>query len=115
MLKYQEFLSTEKNSVVTARANKLKIEAIQGISNKTEAIKELAKNNNYDLEKILYVGNDINDYDVMLAVGVSACPSDSHYLIMSIASIHLKLNGGEGIARELLEESFDLNLKEILF
>ena len=51
----------------------------------------------------------------MLAVGVSACPSDSHYLIKSIASIHLKLNGGEGIVRELLEKVFELDLKEILF
>ena len=108
-------LSTEKNSVVTARAKKLNINAIQGISDKTEAIQELAKNNNYDLKKILYVGNDINDYDVMLAVGVSACPSDSHHLIKSISSIYLKSNGGEGIVRELLEEVFNLDLIKILY
>ena len=108
-------LSTEKNPVVTARAKKLNIEAIQGIGDKSKAIRKLAKNNNYALNKIIYVGNDINDYDVMLSVGMSACPSDSHQMIKAISPIHLKSKGGEGIVRELLEKVFELNLKEILF
>ena len=50
-------LSTEKNMVVSARAEKLKISVIQGTDNKVESIKELAIRNNFELSNILYVGS----------------------------------------------------------
>ena len=42
-------LSTEKNLVVSERAKKLKIEAIQSISNKSETLIELVKVKQFDL------------------------------------------------------------------
>ena len=74
-------LSTEKNPVVIERAKKLNIQAIQGVSDKVEAIKELADENNYNLKNILYMGNDLNDYLVMKLCGYSVCPADSHPIL----------------------------------
>lgn len=108
-------LSSEKNPVVSARAKKLRIDAIQGVEDKMIAIEDLAMKNNFDIQQIVYVGNDINDYDVLRNVGISVCPSDSHDMVKSISLINLYSKGGEGIVRELLERVFDLNLKEILF
>ena len=108
-------LSTEKNSVVTARANKLKILAIQGIANKVEAIKQLAEQVGFLLSNILYVGNDLNDYRIMRLCGYTACPADSHEKIKEIANIILKTEGGKGVVRELLESVFKLNFIEILY
>ena len=108
-------LSTEKNPVVTARANKLKIHAIQGISNKVDGIKDLALKKNFDLQRTLYVGNDLNDYRVMQLCGYTACPSDSHPIIKEMAAIKLKTLGGCGIVRELLEDIFQLDFIQILY
>jgi 3-deoxy-D-manno-octulosonate 8-phosphate phosphatase (KDO 8-P phosphatase) len=108
-------LSTEKNPVVTARANKLKIHAIQGISNKVDGIKGLAVKENFDLQRILYIGNDLNDYRVMQLCGYTACPADSHKKIKEISTIILKTSGGNGIVRELLEDIFQLNFIQILY
>jgi len=108
-------LSTEKNLVVKARAKKLKIPAIQGVANKMEAIKKLAADNNYSIKNILYVGNDLNDYLVMQLCGYCACPADSHSKIKSISSIILSVNGGDGIARVLLEDIFKLDFVKILY
>ncbi len=108
-------LSTEKNLVVKARAKKIKIPAIQGISNKVEAVKGLADKKNYDLKSILYVGNDLNDYQAMKLCGFSVCPADSHPKIKEIADITLKTNGGNGIVRELLEDVLGLDLIKILY
>ena len=47
-------LSTEKNSVVTARANKLQITALQGVGDKVEGIKELAVKEGFDIQNILH-------------------------------------------------------------
>ena len=95
-------LSTETNTVVTQRAKKLKIPVIQGASNKLETLSKLCNEENYDISKILFIGNDLNDYQVMKACGYSACPSDSHPKIREISSHVLSLAGGKGVARELL-------------
>ena len=108
-------ISTEKNPVVTARANKLKIPVLQGIGNKTECLKELIDREKFDLKNILYVGNDLNDYLVMQLCGYSACPADSHSKIKSVSSIILSTNGGDGIVRELLEEVLNLDFIKILY
>lgn len=108
-------ISTETNSVVTARANKLKIPALQGVCDKVEGINELAIKGGFDLHKILYVGNDLNDYKVMQLCGYTACPNDSHDVIKSIASIVLKTKGGEGVVRELLEDVMQVDFIKILY
>lgn len=108
-------LSTEKNSVVTARANKLKIPALQGVGDKVEGIKKLAVREGFNIQNILYVGNDLNDYRVMQICGFTACPSDSHETIKSISTIKLRAKGGDGLVRELLEDVFGLDFIEILY
>jgi len=108
-------LSTEKNPVVSARANKLKILALQGVGNKAERLKKLANEEMFDLSKVLYVGNDINDYKVMQLCGQTACPSDSHDSIKSISTVVLKSKGGSGVVRELLEDVLNLDFIKILF
>jgi 3-deoxy-D-manno-octulosonate 8-phosphate phosphatase (KDO 8-P phosphatase) len=108
-------LSTEENVVVSARANKLKIEAIQGVKDKASAINRLADQEGFKLERILYVGNDLNDYYAMKICGYTLCPSDSHSIIKEISDIVLESSGGSGVVRELLEEVLGLNLLKILF
>ena len=61
------------------------------------------------------MGNDLNDYRVMQLCGYTACPSDSHETIKSIANVVLKTKGGNGIVRELLEDVFKLNFIQILY
>jgi len=108
-------LSTEKNPVVSARANKLKIQALQGIENKVDTLTGLAESNGFKIERILYVGNDLNDYRIMQLCGYIICPADSHEKIKQISTVTLKTNGGNGVVRELLEDVLGLNFIEILY
>lgn len=108
-------LSTEKNPIVSARAKKLKIPVFQGVENKVKSLITLAKENCLDLNRILYVGNDLNDLQVMQICGYSICPADSHKRIKKVASVTLKTKGGNGVVREILEEILDLDLIEILY
>ena len=108
-------LSTEKNPIVSARAKKLKIQAIQGVEDKVQELLILAKTNEYNLNRVLYVGNDINDYKVMKLCGYSACPSDSHEKIRSIATFVLQKKGGNGVIRELLEVKLNIDFIKILY
>ena len=108
-------ISTEKNSVVSARAKKLKVPVLQGIKDKYDALIKLSDNYNYNYENILYVGNDLNDYKVMKLCGYTACPEDSHKKIKEISSIVLSSKGGNGVVRELLEDVLEVDLIKVLF
>ena len=103
-------LSTEKNRVVEARAKKIKIPVIQSIENKKITLEKLVKKKNIRLDKVLFIGNDLNDYSAMKICGYCACPSDSHKLIKGISKIVLKTKGGHGVVREIVEEIFSLNI-----
>jgi len=99
----QIIISSERNQVVSKRAKKLKIDCLQGINNKMETLNNYCKDNNYKLNNVGYVGNDINDLDVMKISGYSFCPADAHDSIKAIANHVLCTNGGHGVVRELLD------------
>lgn len=108
-------LSTEKNPVVAARADKLRVSVLQGIGDKGEAIKKIANQKGFKLENIFYTGNDLNDYCAMQLCGYTACPADSHPVIKQLSTYLLKSNGGNGVVRELLEDVIRLDFIQILF
>ena len=107
-------LSTESNPVVGIRAKKLKVPVLQGVSNKLETLTQICSERSYDLRRILFIGNDLNDFSVMKNSGFSACPSDSHPEIKKISQFKLKAKGGNGVAREILEEIFKLDFLKYL-
>ena len=59
----QVIFSTETNKVVSRRAEKLGIEVQQGLKSKKEAVIEYCKKNKIQLTNVLFLGNDLNDYE----------------------------------------------------
>lgn len=99
----QIILSTEENPVVRARATKLKLECIHGSKDKTAGLRSLAKTRKISLENVLYVGNDMNDFDAMRLCGYKVAPADSHPGILAIADCVTQALGGRGVIRELAD------------
>ena len=99
----QMILSTEKNPVVGQRSEKLGLTCLQGISDKSDALKEYCKKNNINLDEVAYVGNDINDLEAMELAGITFCPADAHNSIKNISDHVLKSEGGQGVVREILD------------
>jgi len=107
--------STEKNNVVKARGDKLRIETFNNIGNKFEWLKKYSTCMNISPKQIFFIGNDINDYYSMKFCGYSACPSDSADKIKYISDFVLKKKGGEGVAREIVEDILKIDLLKILY
>jgi len=99
----QLILSTETNPVVKARAAKLKLEVIAPCSDKRAALRMYCKENGYELQRVLYVGNDINDLEVMKIVGFPVAPADAHSRIKAIAKLVTMARGGDGVVKELAD------------
>lgn len=100
----QIIISTEANSVVKARANKLKIDSHQNCHNKKALLLKICKENDYNLSKTMFVGNDYNDIEAMKVVGYPVAPADAHSDVLDIASYVLEAKGGDGIVKEIFEK-----------
>jgi D-sedoheptulose 7-phosphate isomerase len=99
----QLIISTEVNDVVGARARKLGLDVIQACDDKAQALAQFCSDRRYDLSRVLYVGNDVNDLDAMRLAGYSVSPSDAHPSVQSIAKVVVRARGGAGVIRELAD------------
>ena len=100
-------ITSENTEIVKLRAKKLQVDYLfQGVKNngKLEVINKICLENNISLSDVAYIGDDINDLDVLSSVGFAACPINSTQKVKEIEKItHLKKSGGDGAVREFVE------------
>lgn len=84
-------------------------EVIFGAHNKLKYYEALLDQYNLDEEGILYMGDDLPDYEVMRRVGLACCPNDAAPEIMSISKYISPFKGGEGCIRDVIEKTLKLN------
>ena len=123
-------LTSEKTSLVTDRARKLNLNILYlGVGRrvdkatclrlvpataepvelpamtKLDAAKALCKELNITLEEVCFVGDDVNDMDLLRAVGHPCCPPNAIAEVRAIPGIHItRTPGGQGAIRELTDE-----------
>jgi YrbI family 3-deoxy-D-manno-octulosonate 8-phosphate phosphatase len=96
-------LSTETNPVVGARAAKLGVDVRQGLGDKVSALRAWSAERGLDLDRIAYLGNDVNDLACLELVGWPLAVPDAHPRVLAAARIVLGRPGGEGAVREAAE------------
>ncbi len=79
-------------------------DVFMGVEKKQVTFREYLKANNLEPRQVLYMGDDIPDYEVMLEAGVSACPADAAEEIKSVAHYISHFNGGKGCVRDVIEQ-----------
>lgn len=86
------------------RAKKMKLDFIKGgIENKLEILKQICKEYSIDLENVAYIGDDINDLEVIQSVGFGCCVNNAVDELKDHAKYISKLSGGEGAVREIID------------
>jgi 3-deoxy-D-manno-octulosonate 8-phosphate phosphatase (KDO 8-P phosphatase) len=96
-------VSTEENQVVSQRCSKLKIECFQGVENKKHIFEKLCLEKQINLDDTAFVGNDINDIEVLGICGLPIAVADAYPEILSIAKYVTSKSGGCGAVREVCE------------
>ncbi|MEU9366107.1 N-acylneuraminate cytidylyltransferase [Streptomyces avermitilis] len=94
-------LSTEQNPVVAARARKLKIPVLHGIDRKDLALKQWCEEQGIAPERVLYVGNDVNDLPCFALVGWPVAVASAHDVVRGAARAVTTVPGGDGAIREI--------------
>ncbi|MGD9558871.1 MAG: KdsC family phosphatase [Mangrovibacterium sp.] len=90
---------------VRLRYEKLGVDCIYlGVRDKMISLRDFMQKTGIEAEEILYMGDDLADYQVMTAVGMPVCPSDAVPEIKEISSFVSDRKGGEGCARDVIEQ-----------
>ncbi|MFE7353494.1 cytidylyltransferase domain-containing protein [Streptomyces sp. NPDC057543] len=94
-------LSTEQNPVVAARAHKLRIPVLHGIDRKDLALKQWCDEQSIAPERVLYVGNDVNDLPCFALAGWPVAVASAHDSVRAAARAVTTTPGGFGAIREI--------------
>ncbi|MFG2279035.1 cytidylyltransferase domain-containing protein [Streptomyces asoensis] len=94
-------LSTEQNPVVAARARKLRLPVLHGIDRKDLALKQWCEEQGVAPERVLYVGNDVNDLPCFALVGWPVAVAGAHDVVRGAARAVTTVPGGSGAIREI--------------
>lgn len=97
-------ITGELSGSVKKRAEKLLITELHlGIKNKLEKLQEILQRKKLQLHEVAFIGDDVNDLEIMLQVGIAACPADAMNLVKKIAHFTCENKAGHGAFRELAE------------
>ncbi len=97
-------VTKEKTQMVKKWAKKMNIEYVyDGVQQKETILKIISKKYNVKNSEIGYIGDDINDIELLKIVGFSATPNDGILEAQKIVNYICKKNGGEGAFREVAD------------
>jgi 3-deoxy-D-manno-octulosonate 8-phosphate phosphatase (KDO 8-P phosphatase) len=105
-------ITGEKSVSVLRRAEKLKILEIHlGVENKKETLLSILERKNLTLGEIAFIGDDVNDLEVIEMVGLSACPADAIPQVLKKVDYVCINPGGHGAFREFAELIIEVKKK----
>ena len=110
-------ISSDSSEIPVKRSEKIKVtHSIVGVKRKKTALTEFLKTSNISFEEIAFIGDDINDIELMELCGFSACPLNSMGIVKSKVDYICSKKGGEGAVREvcdmiLLAQNYPITLQ----
>lgn len=97
-------ITGENTELVRRRAEKLKLDILEmGVKNKLEVVRGLCKQHGVTLEEVAYVGDDINDKELLDAVGLSISVPSAMDTVKRNVDYVTHREGGMGAVREAIE------------
>jgi 3-deoxy-D-manno-octulosonate 8-phosphate phosphatase (KDO 8-P phosphatase) len=75
-----------------------------GVGDKVAVYQDYLRQNHLESRQVLYMGDDMPDYEVMQLAGIAACPADAADEIKQIAHYISPRKGGETAARDVIEK-----------
>ncbi len=97
-------ITGETSGSVARRAEKLQITELHlGIKNKAACLEEIIARKQLTAAEVAFIGDDVNDLDIMKQVGLTACPVNAMQAVQQQVDYTCKNKGGDGAFREFAE------------
>ncbi len=98
------FVTARSSAAVKRRARELGVrDVVLGSKDKGTALRELARRRGVSLERIAFLGDDLQDLPALQAAGVSFAVRDAPREVRARVDVVTRARGGEGAAREVAE------------
>ena len=95
-------VTKEKNEIIKQWSKKMKIDKLlMGVLKKEVVLEKICNNYGVKSSEICYIGDDINDLELLKLVGLSATPSDGIIEAQKICDYVCENSGGNGVFREV--------------
>ena len=99
-------ISAGTSQKVKERMHYLGIEDVfMGVYAKFDVLQKYCDSIGINLENVLYMGDDLPDYECLSKVGVATCPHDSAVEIRGIVDYISHKKGGQGCVRDVVEQT----------
>ena len=100
-----------KSKIIEGRCKTLSISKYYvGTDPKLGILEQWCQELGINLSNVAYIGDDVNDRDIIKVVGLTACPADGMKAIKEIVDVVLTNKGGYGCVREFIEEHIGFTL-----
>ena len=97
-------ITKERNQIVKKWSSKMNIDKLfDGVKNKEEVVSKLCKSYGLSENNIAYIGDDVNDLEILKKTGFAATPKDGNLEVKKIVDYICKNRGGEGVLREICD------------
>lgn len=97
-------VTKEKNQIIKKWAQRMKIKKLyDGIQEKEKILEKICKEFSVKPFEVAFIGDDINDLELLKIVGFSAVPYDGHKLVKKNTDYTCKNNGGDAAFREIAD------------
>ena len=97
-------ITKERNQIVKKWSSKMNIDKLfDGVKNKEEIVSKLCKSYGLSENNIAYIGDDVNDLEILKKTGFAATPKDGNLEVKKIVDYICKNRGGEGVLREICD------------
>jgi 3-deoxy-D-manno-octulosonate 8-phosphate phosphatase (KDO 8-P phosphatase) len=98
-------ISGARSASMLHRLSALQItDVFLGVERKKEVYAQYLLTNCLVNEEVLFMGDDIPDYELMQLAGIATCPADACEEIRSVARYISHFNGGKGCVRDVIEQ-----------
>jgi len=98
------FMTKEKSVIAKIRGKKVNaVEIYLNVKKKENQLNKIMKKYKVESDEIAYIGDDVNDIDIMTQVGISFTPLDGNDKVKNIADKICTCKGGDGVFREVTD------------
>ena len=96
-------ITKEKTKMVKQWAKKMKVTLFDGVLYKEDILTKICSQYQVSSSEIAYIGDDINDVNLLKLVGLGVVPKDGNQIAKKSSNYISKTIGGKGVLREVAE------------
>ena len=96
-------ITKESTQMVKKWSKNMKVKLFDGVIHKEKILEKICQQYDITPSEIAYIGDDVNDVNLLKLVGLAAVPKDGTQIAKKASNYICKTNGGKGVFREVAE------------